>query len=106
MRIVKPAGIIGPAPAWRSRTYLDWVKCQACIVSLQPADDPHHILGHGFSGSGKAPDWATIPLTRAVHDDLHRKGYQAWERQYGSQMDLLARFWMLNFDEIRHFFTP
>ena len=89
--------------AWRNKKYTDWVKQQPSIISGIPADDPHHILGHGFSGSGKAPDWATIPLTRAEHTELHHIGFNAWEEKYGDQMDLLARFWRNNFDEIKTF---
>ena len=90
--------------AWRCPAYLKWVKLQTSIVSGRPADDPHHIKGHGFGGSVKAPDWAVIPLTRTEHDELHGpKGIDAWEEKYGSQADLLLRFWRHNFDTIRTF---
>lgn len=91
--------------AWRSRKYLDWVKTQPCIVSGLPADDPHHLVGHGFSGSGKAPDWTVIPLTRELHNELHHIGWRAWEVKYDSQLALLVKFWLYNFDEIRRFFN-
>lgn len=89
--------------AWRCEKYLKWVKQQPSIISGMPADDPHHILGHGFSGSGKAPDWATIPLTREEHNELHHIGFREWENRNGSQLFLLMRFWVRNFEEIRKF---
>ncbi len=93
-----------PKP-WRNRKYLDWVKAQNCIVSCQPADDPHHIIGHGFSAMGtKAPDWATIPLTRMEHNNLHYNRSN-WEYQNGSQVALLMRFWRENWGEIQGFFN-
>lgn len=89
--------------AWRNKKYTNWVKQQLSIVSGLPADDPHHIIGHGFSGSVKAPDWATTPLTRDEHNHLHHIGYSVWEEIHGSQLDLLMRFWQHNFDDIRGF---
>lgn len=91
--------------AWRCPAYLKWVKKQPSIISRMPADDPHHIIGHEFGGMGTtAPDWAVIPLTRGEHTELHNDP-KAWEQRYGSQADLLLRFWRLNFDEIKGFFS-
>ena len=77
--------------AWRSETYLTWVKQQPSCISGLPADDPHHIKGHGFGGTVKAPDWATIPLTRVEHTMLHDVGLRTWEDQFGSQLEYVAR---------------
>lgn len=76
--------------AWRSETYLAWVKQQPSCVSGKPSDDPHHIKGHGFGGTVKAPDWATIPLTREEHFLFHHDGQVAWEVMYGSQLEHVA----------------
>ena len=76
---------------WRNQKYLDWVKQQPSVISGRPSDDAHHIKGHGFSGTVKAPDWMTIPLTRDEHDDLHRIGWREWEMLYGSQLEHVAR---------------
>lgn len=88
--------------AWRSNSYIKWLKLQPSIISGLPADDPHHIKGHGFGGSVKAPDWAVLPLTRDEHTELHGpQGIEAWEERHGSQVDLLMRFWLMNFDTIK-----
>ena len=89
--------------AWRCKRYTDWVKTRPSIVSQRPAHDPHHIKGYGFGGSVKAPDWAVIPLTRDEHDALH-EDIEAVEETFGTQLELLMRFWRQNFDEIKRFF--
>lgn len=91
--------------AWRCKKYLKWVGQQPSIISGMPSDEGHHLLGHGFSGSGRAPDWATIPLTRPEHTELHDIGYTAWEEKHGCQLDLLMRFWRKNFEEIQAIIT-
>lgn len=61
--------------------YLQWVKTQACCGCGQQADDPHHIINHGFGGMGtKANDLLVIPLCRICHGELHRD-VKAWERK-------------------------
>ncbi|EJF1946166.1 DUF968 domain-containing protein [Salmonella enterica] len=71
--------------------YTQWVKCQPCCGCGKTADDPHHIIGHGFGGTGtKACDLLVIPLCRVCHDALH-KDTRAWEMQHGSQLLWLAR---------------
>lgn len=89
---------------WRNKKYTDWVKQQPSVVSGLPADDPHHIMGHGLTGGTKSPDWAVIPLTRAEHTNLHN-GVRDWEDANGSQLDYLFRFWQENWDEIQGFFS-
>lgn len=76
--------------AWRSRVYLDWVKQQPSCISGLPADDAHHIKGHGFGGTVKAPDWAVIPLTREEHTRFHNIGVYAWETMYAEQLAFVA----------------
>ncbi|EDY2187981.1 DUF968 domain-containing protein [Salmonella enterica subsp. enterica] len=71
--------------------YTRWVKRQPCCGCGKQADDPHHIIGHGFSGTGtKACDLLVIPLCRVCHDALHADT-RAWEGQNGSQLLWLAR---------------
>lgn len=78
---------------WRSDKYLEWVKSQPSCISGLPADDFHHIKGHGMGGSVKAPDWATIPLTREEHSWFHSPagGCITWEKTHGNQLDHVAR---------------
>ncbi|EMW7384242.1 DUF968 domain-containing protein [Salmonella enterica] len=71
--------------------YTRWVKRQPCCGCGKQADDPHHIIDHGFGGTGtKACDLLVIPLCRVCHDMLH-KNVKAWEEQNGSQLLWLAR---------------
>jgi hypothetical protein len=71
----------------RDRKYLDWVKSQLSVISKRPADDAHHLIGHGQGGMGtKVTDYWTFPLTRDEHTELHSMGWKAWEEKYGSQM--------------------
>jgi len=76
---------------WRSEAYLKWVKTQPSCASGLPSDDAHHIKGHGFGGTVKPPDWATIPLTRHEHGEYHQIGWVRFEKAYGSQLEHVAR---------------
>jgi len=77
---------------WENPTYTRWVKAQRCSCCNNPADDPHHVIGHGQGGMGtKAHDLFVLPLCRAHHDELHRDPV-AFEAKYGSQLTLLFRF--------------
>lgn len=95
--------VIDPAPPksffkfpkrerWESKTYLQWVKSQLCVIRGVQADDAHHIIGHGQGGMAtKAHDLFTIPLCREEHDALHRDPSR-WEAEHGSQVDLWFKF--------------
>lgn len=77
---------------WENEKYTRWVKAQQCMCCNNPADDPHHLIGHGNGGMGtKAHDLFVIPLCRAHHDALHADTV-AFEAKYGSQLVLLFRF--------------
>ncbi|WOZ75695.1 DUF968 domain-containing protein [Kosakonia sacchari] len=76
---------------WENEKYTRWVKAQQCMCCNNPADDPHHLIGHGNGGMGtKAHDLFVIPLCRAHHDALHADTV-AFEEKYGSQLVLLFR---------------
>ncbi|TKI02155.1 DUF968 domain-containing protein, partial [Martelella alba] len=76
---------------WTNEAYTQWVKAQPCAGCGQPADDPHHIIDHGFSGTGTKPhDLFTIPLCRQCHDEIHRDR-RAFEQKHGSQLELVMR---------------
>lgn len=71
--------------------YISWVKTQPCVACGKPADDAHHLIGHGQGGMGtKAHDFHVIPLCRADHRELHADP-KAWEEKYGNQTDLVIR---------------
>lgn len=75
--------------AWRSQTYLDWVKLQPCgICSAVPAGDAHHLRGLGKLGGAKlkAPDQFAMPLCRSCHMEMHRNP-SLWDQQW----EMIAR---------------
>ncbi|MGK0735795.1 DUF968 domain-containing protein [Yokenella regensburgei] len=77
---------------WTCEEYTRWVKAQPCECCRRPADDPHHIIGHGMGGTAtKAHDLFVFPLCRECHDELHRSVAE-FERKHGSQLTLLFRF--------------
>ena len=77
---------------WVSDKYTRWVKSQPCSCCQRPADDPHHVIGHGMGGMAtKAHDLFVFPLCRECHDELHAD-LSAFERKNGTQLELLFRF--------------
>lgn len=77
---------------WENEKYTRWVKSQHCSCCNNPADDPHHLIGHGQGGMGtKAHDLFVIPLCRAHHNELHADPV-AFEAKHGDQLTLLFRF--------------
>ncbi|HFK6833492.1 DUF968 domain-containing protein [Citrobacter freundii] len=76
---------------WTAPKYLAWIKTQPCESCRRPADDPHHLIGHGQGGMGtKAHDLFVIPLCREHHDELHADPV-AFEAKYGDQLMLVFR---------------
>ncbi|NAH41113.1 DUF968 domain-containing protein [Escherichia coli] len=77
---------------WVNEKYTRWVKTQPCACCGKPADDPHHLIGHGQGGMGtKSHDIFTLPLCREHHNELHADPL-AFEEKHGSQVDLIFRF--------------
>ncbi|HBA7001996.1 TPA: DUF968 domain-containing protein [Escherichia coli] len=77
---------------WVNEKYTRWVKTQPCACCGKPADDPHHLIGHGQGGMGtKAHDLFVLPLCRKHHDELHADTL-AFEEKYGDQLELIFRF--------------
>lgn len=77
---------------WTCEQYTRWVKTQPCEGCRRPADDPHHIIGHGMGGTAtKAHDLFVFPLCRECHDNLHAD-VAAFEQKHGTQLELLIRF--------------
>ncbi|EJV3694114.1 DUF968 domain-containing protein [Escherichia coli] len=73
---------------WVKEKYTRWVKTQPCACCGMPADDPHHLIGHGQGGMGtKAHDLFVLPLCRKHHNELHTDTV-AFEDKYGSQLDI------------------
>ncbi len=69
---------------WVNEKYTRWVKTQPCTCCGKPADDPHHLIGHGQGGMGtKSHDIFTLPLCREHHNELHADPL-AFEEKHGS----------------------
>ncbi|PZY71514.1 hypothetical protein DIV12_28135 [Escherichia coli] len=76
---------------WVNEKYTRWVKTQPCACCGKPADDPHHLIGHGHGQGGmgtKSHDIFTLPLCREHHNELHADPL-AFEEKHGSQVDLI-----------------
>jgi len=77
---------------YRNKKYLDWVALQPSVISGKPADEGHHIKGHGYGGSVKPSDVFTFPLTREEHTEFHNIGWCSWEDKYNvDQRDLVLQ---------------
>ncbi|MGU0043993.1 DUF968 domain-containing protein [Escherichia coli] len=77
---------------WVNEKYTRWVKTQPCARCGKPADESHHLIGHGQGGMGtKSHDIFTLPLCREHHNELHADPL-AFEEKHGSQVDLIFRF--------------
>jgi hypothetical protein len=74
-------------------------KCLACekepppeeylianIVRPHPIEAAHVRTGTGGGMGLKPPDWWTIPLCPAHHDEQHKIGERAFEEKYGFDM--------------------
>lgn len=60
--------------------YLKFIKEQPCLVTGQSPVDPHHFIVGGMGTKGS--DYATVPLTRQMHDLVHRAGQEKFEETY------------------------
>ncbi|MEM6485313.1 MAG: DUF968 domain-containing protein [Pseudomonadota bacterium] len=62
-----------PSSRWENKDMLDHVRTMPCAYTHKPAEHVHHLIGMGgMSGWGlKAPDWAVIPVTSEVHEQIH-----------------------------------
>lgn len=62
-----------------------------CITGSTYAVVNHHLIGHGYSAMGtKSPDWAQMALTHELHQELHDKGWKAFETKYGRTQKSMA----------------
>lgn len=76
---------------WVNEKYTRWVKTQPCACCGKPADDPHHLIGHGQGGMGtKAHDLFVLPLCRKHHDELHADRRTAERFQKWVEMGVLT----------------
>lgn len=62
-----------------SKSYLDWIRAKPCIITGTIGCDAHHVQrkSHGTN------DFLAIPLSHAVHVDLHNVGFFGFESKHG-----------------------
>lgn len=59
--------------------YLSYIRSLACVVCGRGPADAHHVTTRGAGGS----DYATVPLCREHHTQVHRMGHHQLERVHG-----------------------
>ena len=81
---------------FRIKDYTDWVKSFPCSVcATDQCIEPHHLKGHGHSGTRKADDRLTMPLCSKHHRELHDHGYQSFDKKY-KRMNEPAQIYYVN----------
>ena len=74
-------------PVGRCEAYLAWVRtlpCRCCNrwPTADRANEAHHRIGHGRCSTTKVSDFEVMPLCLECHANLHRMGWDAWEKSY------------------------
>lgn len=64
----------------QDKNYLKFIREQPCVVTGAYGADPHHFLTGGIGTKGS--DYATIPLTRELHNELHDTGQETFQNKY------------------------
>lgn len=86
---IKPGRVEDPEHLTRVRS----LPCSVCGASAPSA--AHHIRDRQVGAGQKAGDDEAIPLCHAHHQDspvaFHVMGLEAWEAQFGTQRDHLAK---------------
>lgn len=81
---IKPSGKVKRFAKLRNPGYLAWLHEKPCVVSGGWPVDVHHVSGR------KQPDLgSTVPLTHALHMELHTIGRMSFAIRYG--VDLQAK---------------
>jgi len=59
-------------PAWRSESYLAYIRKQPPLIEGQGQTVPHHVRIDNNAGAGLKPsDWYCVPLPVLVHNKFH-----------------------------------
>jgi hypothetical protein len=73
----------------RDPLFLKWIRTLPSVVpSRSRYVEAAHIGGRGLSQ--KASDYSTVPLTPALHRELHAIGRVKFERKYGVELHAWA----------------
>jgi hypothetical protein len=81
---------------YRNREHVRLVAKLPCLVCGRQPSDPHHLRFAQPRGLGqRVSDEFTVPLCRAHHRELHRRGDErAWWRGYGIEpLGVAAELW-------------
>lgn len=80
--------------AFRDEKYLHWIRRKPSVVTDkvkgqfdswdmdkgEGRNDPHHLFNAGKPG--KTNDYLAVPLTRALHTEIHFIGHETFEEKY------------------------
>ena len=67
---------------WKSNKYLDYIRHQPCIITMQQAE-PHHLKIKGNSGTSRKPsDYYCLPVTRDIHQEWEAHTNEYIEEKY------------------------
>ncbi|UQR65393.1 ERF family protein [Bradyrhizobium sp. C-145] len=81
----------------RSKAHLQFVRTQPCLICKQTPCDPHHVkFAQPRSLGRKVSDEFTVPLCRAHHQQLHRKGNEKawWSDMQVLPLPIAKQLWM------------
>ncbi|MBR1171378.1 ERF family protein [Bradyrhizobium liaoningense] len=83
-------------PRKRSKAHLLFVSAQPCLICKQTPSDPHHVKFAQPRALGrKVSDEFTVPLCRAHHQQLHRKGNEKawWSDMQVAPLPIAKKLW-------------
>lgn len=85
-----------------SKKYTDYVRSLPCCVTGYVGDEvsPHHVIGMGYLTekclSKKGSDLTCIPIIQSLHQELHDKGWESFEKKYNmSQLEEMVKTLLL-----------
>ena len=88
MKFPKPIKPKRPGKTKEERDHLNWIASQGCMICGKSANI-HHLRKYGEPRN----HFRVIPLCYNHHqgcpDGLHHMGKKAWEKKFGSELDML-----------------
>ena len=91
----------------KDEDYKKWIIRLPCCASGgygydpnsgERLNDPHHIPD-GLGGSAKRNDHRLIPLTHALHVELHQIGQETFAEKYGLDYEVLIEAYRRLYDK-------
>lgn len=86
----------------KDKAYIEWIKSLRCCVTGKPDPDPHHCNESGCGGMGsKSSDRRTIPLSHALHAELHQHGSQTFSSKYELDYEVIIKELNMRYDKYK-----